>query len=414
MTSVVVSRRRDRWVALVGAALWSLLGASAAAQTTNFTSGDASTTPPTAGWTIVPAVGFATSWDDNVLMKGNGDGPVGANVSALSPKLNVDYHTKRTAIGGSYDGSFLMYRNLGDLNSYDQRGSASVRHLATRRLTLFASDAVAFVPTTELVAFVGVPFVRTGSRLEEAHAGADIALDKHSMLTATYNFEWVSFDATQEFANVLRGGHSHGVTLGWHRTLSTRLTLTADYDLQRSTVTERVAGNPIGDFNIHNASAGVEVKLSPSAHAYAAGGIARVGVTSFGPARSGPAWRSGVTYQRRHAGTEIAYTRSFVPSYSFGGTLQNEEVMALLRYLFTKHLSARSSFSWRSNQSLAAGEPDLRSIWFESSLAYELRNWLKVEGFYIRARQTIERPGGLLDRNRVGFQVVTSNPIRVR
>lgn len=395
-------------------ALSLLLAAPAAAQTTNFTTSESTGSRTTGGWTITPAIGFATSWDDNVLMKGSGDAPVGANVSALSPKLDLDYRTKRTTLTGSYDGSFLMYRNLGDLNSYDQRGSASVRHLASRRVTVFASDSVAFVPTTELVAFVGVPFVRTGSRLDEAHAGVDVALDKFSTLTATYNFEWVSFDATRDFANVLRGGHSNGVTVGWHRTLSPRLTLVADYDLQRSTVTERVAGNPIGDFNIHNASAGAELKLSPNAHAYAAGGVARVGVTAFGPAKTGPAWRSGLGYQRRHAGVDVSYSRSFVPSYSFGGTLQNEEVMALLRYMFTKYLSARTSFSWRSNQSLAPHEPDLRSLWFESSLGYELRNWLKIEGFYIRARQTIDRPGGLLDRNRIGFQVVTSNPIRVR
>jgi hypothetical protein len=234
------------------------------------------------------------------------------------------------------------------------------------------------------------------------------------MLTATYNFEWVSFDPTEEFAQVLRGGHSHGATVGWHRTISPVVTLTADYDLQRSTVTERVEGNPSGDFNIHNASGGAELKLSPNAHVYGAAGIAHVGVTSLGAAKNGPAWRGGAAYQRRRAGITVDYSRSFVPSYSFGGTLQNEEVTALFRYLFSKYLSHRTSFSWRSNQSLVVNEPDLHSLWFETSLAYELRNWLKVEGFYIRARQTIDRPGGLLDRNRIGFQVVTSNPIRVR
>jgi len=88
--------------------------------------------------------------------------------------------------------------------------------------------------------------------------------------------------------------------------------------------------------------------------------------------------------------------------------------VALLRYMFSKHLSARGSYSWRSNQSLVITEPNLYSIWLEGSLAYELRNWMRIEGFYIRARQSINRPGGLLDRNRIGVQIVTSNPIRVR
>jgi hypothetical protein len=396
------------------AAAWLLLGALPTAQTSNFTASDPGTIPSTAGWTIVPGVGFATSWDDNVLMKGNGDDPVGANVSALSPRLNVDYHARRTQVSGSYDGSFLLYQNLGDLNSYDQRMSVSARHQANRRVTILANGSAAFVPTTELVAFVGVPFVRTGSEIAEAHAGVDLALDKHSSLSATYNIERISFDPTDEFANILRGGHSQGATFGWHRTISPQLTLIADYDLQRSTVTERVVGNPIGDFNIQNASGGVEYKLSPNAHVFGSLGIARVGITAFGPAKTGPAWRTGVAYQRRRAGMDVNYSRSFVPSYSFGGTLQNEEVVALLRYMFSKHLSARGSYSWRSNQSLVITEPNLYSIWLEGSLAYELRNWMRIEGFYIRARQSINRPGGLLDRNRIGVQIVTSNPIRVR
>jgi hypothetical protein len=402
-------------VVAMSASLWAGAAAQPAAQTSNYVSSATDTTQPrSGGWTFTPALGFASSWDDNVLMKANGDEPVGAYVNALNPRFTADYNGRRTQVNASYDGSFLMYHDFNSLNSYDQRAFFSARHLVNRRVTLFASNSAAFVPTTELVAFVGVPFVRTGSQIEDAHAGVDIALSKHSSMTASYNFQWVSFNSTAEFANVLRGGHNQGATLGWKRAVSDSLSLTADYEFQRATVTERVAGNPVGDFNIHNGWVGVEARLSPTLHAFAAGGIARVGVSAFGPPKTGPAWRSGLTYQRRKTGVDLSYSRSFVPSYSFGGTIQNEDLTTRLRQVFSRRLSGQASFSWRSNQALTPNEPDLRSLWLEGTLGYNVQNWLRVEGFFVRSRQSIDRPGGLLDRNRVGFQIVTSNPVRIR
>jgi len=48
------------------------------------------------------------------------------------------------------------------------------------------------------------------------------------------------------------------------------------------------------------------------------------------------------------------------------------------------------------------------------TLGYAATPWVHLELFYAGTRQTIDRPGGTLDRNRIGFQVTTAKPVRVQ
>jgi hypothetical protein len=73
----------------------------------------------------------------------------------------------------------------------------------------------------------------------------------------------------------------------------------------------------------------------------------------------------------------------------------------------------RSAFSWRRNEPLAAGGLRLKSIWVDGTVGYTVRPWMQIEGFYGGTRQTIDRPGGRLDRNRAGFQIITAKPMRI-
>jgi hypothetical protein len=139
-----------------------------------------------------------------------------------------------------------------------------------------------------------------------------------------------------------------------------------------------------------------------------------VSVSGYGPAQSGPAWRAGVARQFRRAGFDLTYARSVVPSYGFGGTLQNEEVIGRARVPLARRLSAQSSVAWRSNQALTIGQPNLHSFWFEANVGYAWQPWLRLEGFYTSSSQSIEGPGGVVDRKQVGVQVVTSRPVRIR
>ena len=56
----------------------------------------------------------------------------------------------------------------------------------------------------------------------------------------------------------------------------------------------------------------------------------------------------------------------------------------------------------------------LKSFWLEGSIGYALQPWVRLEGFFLEEHQNIDRPGGVIGRKRVGFQIVTSKPVRIR
>ena len=49
-----------------------------------------------------------------------------------------------------------------------------------------------------------------------------------------------------------------------------------------------------------------------------------------------------------------------------------------------------------------------------STLGWEPQPWVRLEAFYSLVQQSSLRAGGQLDRNRVGFQIVTSKPMRIQ
>ena len=103
-----------------------------------------------------------------------------------------------------------------------------------------------------------------------------------------------------------------------------------------------------------------------------------------------------------------------MPSYGGGGTLANEEVSASAHVPFGRRAYAEGTFSWRRNEPLVDDTQPLTSIWAGGLAGYAVRPWLRVEGFYGRTQQNIDRPGGRLNRNRLGIQVVTATPVRIR
>ena len=101
-------------------------------------------------------------------------------------------------------------------------------------------------------------------------------------------------------------------------------------------------------------------------------------------------------------------------SYGFGGTTQNEELAGHLQMPLSRRVYHQSSVAWRRNESIFIGQPSLRSLWVEASFGYAVHPSVRLEGFYAVAHQVIDRPGGVTNRNRIGVQVVTSRPMRIR
>ena len=382
---------------------------AAAAQDSNFVPVASANPQVSAGWTFTPTLVVGSSWDDNVLVRGNGSAAPGDVLNVLNPRATLDFNGTRGQLSASYDGAALFYRDLNQLNNVDQHSTFFGRRLISKHVALFVRNSAAAVPTTELAQLVAVPFVRTGSRLEDLRTGIEAAFTKRTSVVISYDFQWVDFDHGVPGTEALVGGHSHGVSLTLRHLLDERLALTGDYDLQDATLrgTDQT-------FDVQNAWVGAEYTLSDVTRVFAAGGISRLGVTQFSADRTGPAWRIGLNHQMRRAGVDLLYSRSFVPSYGFGGTMQNEEMVGRLHLPLGKRVYTTSSLSWRRDDPLIIGELPLRSYWVESSVGYAATRWVRFEVFYAGTRQTINRPGGQLDRNRAGIQIITAKPVRIR
>lgn len=386
-----------------------MLPGAAAGQESNFVPAASANLQAPAGWSFTPSLTYAGSWDDNVIIRGKGDATAADFLNVVNPRGSLDLNGRRGQISATYDGDFVLYRNLGQLNSYDQRGSFFGRRLLSKHFSVFVRNTAASVPTTELSQFIAVPFVRTGSRLAELTSGVEAAFTKRTSMVMSYDFQWVQFDHTAPGAEALRGGHSHGASMALKHKVNARLTMIADYDFHHATI-----GAGEQTFDVQNAWAGGDYRLSEQTHVFAEAGVSRLAVTEFSTARTGPAWRLGMTRQLSAAAIDVLYSRSFVPSYGFGGTMQNEEATARIRAPFSRRFYSTSALSWRRNEPLTPGELPLWSYWLEGTLGYAATPWVHLEAFYAGTRQTIDRPGGTLNRNRIGFQVTTAKPVRVQ
>src|SRR5262245_57825891 len=149
---------------------------------------------PSQGWTVTPSLGYAGVWDDNALVRGEGEVLPDDLTNAINPRLSVDFNSRRSQFTAFYDGSFVAYQELSSLNSFDQRFSAHARRLMTRRLAWFGQMSLSDSPTTEALDVIGVPYLRVGSRLVDTRTGVEATLSKRTTLGADYGFQWLAFD----------------------------------------------------------------------------------------------------------------------------------------------------------------------------------------------------------------------------
>jgi hypothetical protein len=366
---------------------------------------------PAGGWNITPSVLYSGSWDDNVLLKGRGDSPRGDFLNVVNPRADAGFIGRRGQFSGTYDGAFLIYRDLNTLNSYDQHASVSARRLLSKHVTLFVTDSVAVTPTTETALLVGIPFLRTGARVNEFRTGVEADLTKRTSMTVSYQLDWVRFDKNPTFGASMLGGHNQGGVLFLRHKRSALTSLTVEYERHFSAV-----GGP-ETFDVQNAAAGFERKLTENARIFAAAGISRLGESALGPALISPRYHAGILQLLRRGRLDVVYDRSFVPSFGLGATTESNNLSVRLHMPLSRKVYTDSGFSWRSNRYLQVsqvGDASLGSRWLEASIGYLAQPWARIEGFYASAYQGTTLPGGTLDRNRFGVQVITAKPVRIR
>jgi hypothetical protein len=143
--------------------------------------------------------------------------------------------------------------------------------------------------------------------------------------------------------------------------------------------------------------------------------------------QSAPAFRAELTSAGQRLGWNVGYRRSFLPSFGFGGTFENQEFSAGFLSTLSRRVDWSGTLAYRVNDPLGSQDAltapgsltttrdlSLESLWLRSSISYLATRWMRIEGFYAAVVQDSQRAGGKVNRSRVGVQVVTSTRMRVR
>jgi len=373
-------------------------------------------TPP--GWVFTPSIMVGGTWDDNVLLVNPGTNPPSDYGSPITPAASLSYTGKYTRFSTGYSGSFLRYVTLTELNSLQQSWRAQVERRASARLTFFGQESFNAAPTTDVLQLAGIPFYRTGSRSNATTGGIQAALSKHVALRSTYVLRAVDFDTNVFTSNQLQGGHAHDITTAVDYSLGPRVTVGGEYEFSRAIVNGRMIGGVAGPedrFNMQTATATAQYQVDAGTTISGGIGVAMLGAGLTHEARTGPEWRAGVSHKTGRGVVSASYLRSYIPSFGFGGTLQNEQWAVYLRMpLGRTRAYVDGGISWLHNDPLDTDQPSLQSSWISTTLGYSATRWLSLEGFYGRTQQDSQRIGGQLERNQVGFRVVAAKPVKLR
>ena len=108
------------------------------------------------------------------------------------------------------------------------------------------------------------------------------------------------------------------------------------------------------------------------------------------------------------------YGRSYIPSFGFGGTVQNEEVRVSLHAPMGRRFELDGTVAYRQNDSLDIAEADLEGVSAQGSFGYAPTRWLRLEVFAIHSFQDSQLAGGQISRTQAGVRFRTLYPMRLR
>jgi hypothetical protein len=252
-----------------------------------------------------------------------------------------------------------------------------------------------------------VIFARTGSRANTLAAGIQSRLTKFMDFNLRYDFTWIEFDRTNL---LLQSGFLNGVRADLARRLSERASFGAEYGIRLAELQE-------GTRNLAFQELGAIFRYDASPHTSidAAGGISLLNDRTLNESRSGPYVRGGITYQIQRATVGANFARTFTPTFGFGGSASSQAFRAFVKMPLTRNrVYVQQSVSWRRTDPFLADVLTLDSWWLHSTVGYSMSRWMRVEGFYSFTRQDSRVPGGLINRQRIGAQIVVADPMRIR
>jgi hypothetical protein len=375
--------------------------------------GQEQTTRP--GWTFVPAFGYSQTFDDNVTLFGEADLTTSNNdlITVYTPQADLTFLSRQTRFTGGYSGSLLDYRTFSVFNRWDQHAQVSLRRLESARLHWDIQGNLTLTPSTDALEFNGIPFSNTGARALNARGTVEYQLSARDTISTSLIRQKVTFDRPDELLWYLRGGESMESLTQYRRRVNARLGAGANYSVRRASAVDAP-----GDLTFHATRGAIDYRLSSFWTVNAGFGVDYIPATLITPAQSAPGWSASASWSSRSRRFQVGYQRMFLPSFGFGGALQNRQFDASFhsplfrnRRLYTQH-----TFALNANDPLieAPGRLRLRTLRFNSSVGWTPQPWIRVEGFFGRAQQTTFLPGGDIGRNRFGFVIVTSRPVRVQ
>jgi hypothetical protein len=363
----------------------------------------------TPGWIFAPSIGVGAFHDSNVLLLAVPDDPPRDSGMPVRPHARLDYGGRRTNFGAGYDGSFLLYQDLRELNSSDHQVGAHFSHRLSRRATLFGQENLTHASTTAGLMISGVPFYRLGSVSNAIAGGVDVLLSRRTTLHSSYSHDLVSFDSFVRLPATppLAGGYSHDVTASLSQAISPTVTIGGDYEITRA-----VLADGEDRFFIHTTTMTVAFHASRQVVLSGFAGICHVTASATQDPRTGPALRAAVTRRDRRTLLIASYERTFLPSYGFGGTFSNQEWRGVLRVPFGRNRAyVEGSLTRFDNQPIEPTQDKLRSLYAGGLLGYRATRWANVEAFYRRSEQNLR---GQLRRDEFGVQVVAATSLRLR
>jgi len=134
--------------------------------------------------------------------------------------------------------------------------------------------------------------------------------------------------------------------------------------------------------------------------------------------RTGPAIRVAFSHHRQSLRLRTWWLDSYTPSFAFGGTVKSQELGFGLRtpLFHSRWWYTDQSVMFRDDEPLSSlkDQLPLRALYTNSIVGYSPQPWMRIEGFYSRSQQSSLRVGGLVYRNRIGIQIVTSKPVRIQ
>ncbi len=363
----------------------------------------------TPGWVFTPAMAVGVSLDDNPVLASRGNPSPSDLISIVRPAGDLTFTQKHTKLALGYRGALVRYRELTQFDNYGQRATLDFRHEPTKRVQLFVRNSYMDTPSTDAIQVAGVPFFRTGTQHDELDAGASIAATKSLEIRSAYRFQWLQFDRPPGlYGALLQGGRSHELMLDTRQQVSRRWRIGASYNFRHS-----LLGLSAQAFDIQNLEAIAEWQASPTLVIEGGGGLSYLALPAPLGRQTGPAGHVSLRKRTQYAFLTLEAMRSFVPAFSFGGSLRNQEVSGAARVPFAGRRGyLQGSLAWRDSEPVLARELGLRAVWTEATIGYALRRWLSVETFYLGTYQDTTVAGGRVDRNRVGVQIVTSHPMR--